>query len=230
MAGGVRAGLIPAVGGLRSPGRAWAALAALLLLGALAGAAFGWHGEAGIPQALAWRRDAPGQLWRCWSAAFVHFDAPHLAANAAGALLLGVTGGLNGMPARAALAWVLAWPLTHALLWLAPPPLRSYAGLSGVLHAGTAVLAVFLVLGESGWRRAAGAALGAALLARLAQEQAWVAPLRWQAGWDFPVAVAAHASGALAGFAAATLLAALQVRSMKGLCATSHSTPSGSAK
>jgi hypothetical protein len=44
-----------------------------------------------------------------------------------------------------------------------------------------------------------GVAVAAGLLAKLVQEQAWVAPVQRLAGWDFPVVVAAHAAGALAG-------------------------------
>ena len=43
----------------------------------------------------------------------------------------------------AALAWALAWPLTHLAL-LAEPALLRYGGLSGVLRAGAAVAAVAL--------------------------------------------------------------------------------------
>ncbi|WP_157991507.1 rhombosortase [Caldimonas tepidiphila] len=201
---------------LRRPGRAWTALAALLLLGALAVAAFGWRHDAGLPQALAWRRDAPLDAWRLWGAAFVHFDARHLAFNAAGTLLLGALGAAAALPARAALAWALAWPLTQAALWLAAEP-AVYAGLSGVLHAGAAVAAVFTVTQGRGAQRLLGAVLGLALLAKLLREQAWVEPLRTQAGWDFPLAVVAHASGALCGtLAAAALLASQPAAAARG--------------
>ncbi len=102
------------------------------------------------------------------------------------------------MPAAAALAWALAWPLTHLAL-LAQPALSSYGGLSGVLHAGAAVVAVWLLLRGRGARRWIGAAVLLGLVVKVVSEAPWQAPAQAVAGLDFPVAAAAHASGLVAG-------------------------------
>lgn len=168
---------------------------------------------AGLPatEALAWRREAPAQLWRCWSAALVHFSTWHLGANLAGVLLLGALGWQARLPVQATAAWALAWPTTHALLWLAARP-HHYLGLSGVLHAGVAVAAVTLLLRTApGWR-GLGAGLGLALLAKVILEAPWRGAVQASADWDFPVAVGAHAAGAVAGALSAALLLAIHAR------------------
>lgn len=195
---------------LTPPGVAWVALSALAvavsLLVAVAEAA-------GVParEALAWHRDAPAQVWRCWSAAFVHVTALHLGANLAGAVLLGALGWQARLPVAAAGAWALAWPFTQALLWLAIQPDR-YLGLSGVLHAGVAVAAVTLIVRPGpGWR-GLGAALAVGLLVKLVLEAPWRGAVHASADWDFPVAVGAHAAGAVAGALSAALLLAINAR------------------
>jgi hypothetical protein len=72
-----------------------------------------------------------------------------------------------------------------------------------VLHAGVAVAAAGLVARERGRRRAVGALVLAGLLLKLLDEQALGEPARLLPGWDFPVAVLAHATGAAAGLACA---------------------------
>jgi rhomboid family GlyGly-CTERM serine protease len=180
---------------------AWALLGALLLL-----PAWGVWGDPAAPDALAWQAaTAWSEPWRLWSAAWVHLSALHLAANAAGALLVVALGVAAAVPLRAVLAWALAWPLTHAAL-AAAPALARYGGLSGVLHAGVAVVAVAL------WRRAGrgerrvGAAIGAALLLKIVLEAPWRAAVARPEGWDIAVAPFAHAAGVLVG---ALLAAAL---------------------
>lgn len=200
--------------------RAWALLALALALGALAGrgaslAVWGW-----LP-GHAW--DEP---WRWWSAAFVHLSDGHLAANVLGCVVVGAFGQFGaravgaapaawppgavaeGPPAAVArdwaLAWLAAWPLTHALL-RAEPRLTGYAGLSGVLHAGVAVAALGLLVQGRGRVRLIGAAVLAGLAAKVALEAPWSAPVRSEATWDMPVAVVAHATGAAAGLACAAV-------------------------
>ncbi len=180
---------------------AWALLGALLL-----GPAWVVQGEPGAAAVLAWQATtAWSEPWRLWSAAWVHLSALHLAANAAGALGVVALGCAAHVPVRATLAWALAWPLTHAAL-AAAPALARYGGLSGVLHAGVAIVAVTL------WRRAArgerriGLAIGAVLLLKIALEAPWRAAVVRPEGWDIAVAPFAHAAGALAG---ALLAAAL---------------------
>jgi rhomboid family GlyGly-CTERM serine protease len=179
------------------------AAAVLLALGALAGIGLrpdvlDWQ------PALAWH-----EPWRAWTAALVHLSALHLAANLAGAALVGALGYVARVLRRSVLAWLVAWPLTHLAL-LARPDLSQYAGLSGVLHAGVAVVAVHLVATARGLRRAIGAALLAALALKVAGETPWAAEaLRHPAGWDIAIAPFAHASGLVAGTVASALAEAI---------------------
>jgi rhomboid family GlyGly-CTERM serine protease len=195
---------------LSRPGLAWAALSALAVAASLLVAV---AEAAGVPvrEALTWHREAPAQIWRCWSAAVVHVTAFHLGANLAGAALVGALGWQARLPVAAAGAWALAWPLTQALLWLATQPDR-YLGLSGVLHAGVAVAAVTLTVRPGpGWR-CLGVALAVGLLVKLILEAPWRGAVQASAAWDFPVAVGAHAAGALAGALSAALWLAIDAR------------------
>lgn len=185
-------------------GAAWVAVVLLVLLPALA---LGWtdpdHPDA-LHATLIWQRaHALDQPWRLVTAAWVHGSALHLAVNLLGGLLVAALGLAAGCDARAARAWLLAWPLTHALL-LVDPRLTWYLGASGVLHAGVAVAAVGLL-----WtpRRMVGAALLLGLLAKIVSESPW-----WASSVPAPmlgVAVAplAHAAGAVAGAVCALGLA-----------------------
>lgn len=183
---------------LQRPGRAWAALALLLGLGALVGAAAPAAGLDWQP-ALAWR-----EPWRWWTAVFVHLSCGHLAANLAGCAVVGAFGAAAGAQVRDTGAWLAAWPLTQLAL-LAQPALAHYAGLSGVLHAGVAVAALALVLRGRGARRAIGAAVLAGLLVKVASERAWTGALQHWSGWDIAIAPAAHAAGLAAGLVCAAL-------------------------
>ena len=170
----------------------WWALCALAAAGALVATRLD-------PAPLRWQPElALHEPWRAVTAAWVHLSRLHLAANLAGTALLAALGTAAGCGPRAALAWALAWPLTHAAL-LAQPALTAYGGLSGVLHAGVAVAAWQLLRGARGQRRAIGAALGLGLLTKLALEAPWAGPLRQVPGWDIAIAPLAHASGAAAG-------------------------------
>ena len=180
-------------------GQRWLAAAALLGLGAVAGLGL-------ESSALDWQ---PGLVlrepWRAWSAALVHLSPLHLGANLAGTALVGAIGFVAHVPKRSVVAWLIAWPLTHLAL-LARPDLTHYAGLSGVLHAGVAVVAVHLIASARGLRRAIGLALLAALALKVASETPWAAEaLRHPEGWDIAIVPFAHASGLVAG----TLVSAL---------------------
>ncbi len=183
-------------------GRAWAALAGLLGLGAaaiFAVASFDASGLAAVSAAIDWQPElAWREPWRAWSAAWLHFSGLHLGANLAGAALVGALGGVARAPRRTALAWFVAWPLTQFGL-LARSDLIHYGGLSGVLHAGVAVAALYLIVQTRGPRRLVGIALLVALAAKVLSESPWGAPLRYPAGWDIAVAPFAHASGLVAG-------------------------------
>ncbi len=188
---------------MKAPGRAWAGLAAAFGVAALAG----WWLPAPL---LDWQPAlALHEPWRAFSAAFVHWSERHLAANLAGTAVLAALGLGGQLPAGATLAWLLAWPLTHAGLAV-QPALVHYGGLSGVLHAGVAVAAAWLVATTGGTRRYIGAAVGAGLLVKLLLEEPWGPPLRLGGGWDIATAPLAHATGAAAGLLCAVALLTLQ--------------------
>jgi rhomboid family GlyGly-CTERM serine protease len=139
------------------------------------------------------------QPWRCITAAWVHLSGQHLAGNLAGAVMVAAYGRAAGCGRRAAWAWALAWPLTHAALAL-QPTLQHYGGLSGLMHAGVAVASWQLLRGEHGQRRAVGGAVLALLALKLLLEAPWQGgPLRHEPGWDIAIAPLAHSTGALAG-------------------------------
>jgi rhomboid family GlyGly-CTERM serine protease len=185
---------------LRGPGRAWPALAGTLA----AASVLAWWMPAVL---LDWQPAlAAGEPWRAWTAAAVHWSPLHLGANLLGTALVAALGVVARLPARAALSWLLAWPLTHLALLL-QPDLLHYGGLSGVLHAGVAVAATWLLLGATGARRGLAAALLAGLLLKIMLEAPWGPPLRQAAGWDIALAPLAHATGAAAGVVCALLLA-----------------------
>jgi rhomboid family GlyGly-CTERM serine protease len=168
------------------------------LLAVLAGA--GWFAPASVldwQPALAW-----AEPWRAFSAAFVHWSALHLGANMAGTLVVGAFGVAARVPPGAALAWLAAWPLTQLGLLLRPDLLH-YGGLSGVLHAGVAIAAFWLVLDGRSRERWIGGAVLAGLVAKIVLEAPWGAALRQSGGWDIAIAPFAHATGALAGAACA---------------------------
>ncbi|MEN9893771.1 MAG: hypothetical protein RLY78_4066 [Pseudomonadota bacterium] len=88
-----------------------------------------------------------------------------------------------------------------------PWPLHHYGGLSGVLHAGVAVLAVALWRAPDAARRRVGRVLAAGLLVKLLAEQPWGPVLSWDAGLGMARVPLAHLAGALAGLACGAALA-----------------------
>ena len=178
--------------------RSWLIVTALLMGGAVAA----WW----LPAAwLDWQPEqAAAQPWRAWTAAWVHWSTRHLGTNLMAAAVVGAYGWAAQMPPAPALAWCAAWPLTHALL-LVKPELAHYGGLSGVLHAGVAIVCLWLLLRARGARRAVAAAVSLGLLVKLASEQPWGPALQTSDEWDISVAPIAHATGALAGLLCAAL-------------------------
>ncbi len=176
--------------------RAWLALAVALALAAVLAASVS-------TAALEWQ---PGRAWiepwRAWTAAIVHYSAFHLVVNLVGTALVAALGWFARVPRSTALAWLVAWPLTQLGL-LARPDLLHYAGLSGVLHAGTACVGWQLAVHARGQRRAIGALVLAGLAVKVASESPWGAAVRERAGWDIATAPFAHASGLVAGLVAA---------------------------
>ena len=174
--------------------RAWIGLAAGLCVAAVAVTLSGIASSA-IDWQPARARIEP---WRAFSAVAVHYSALHLAANLAGAALVAALGAAAGVPRAMVAAWACAWPLTQLGL-LVRPDLSHYGGLSGVLHAGAAIVALHLVWRGSRIRRLIGAALAAGLVCKVLIEAPWGAPLRVGTGWDFATAPLAHATGLVAG-------------------------------
>lgn len=185
--------------------RRWAGLAAFFAIGALVlfnapATALDWQ------PALALQ-----QPWRAFSAVAVHYSALHLGANLAGAVLVAALGIAARVPSRIAWAWAAAWPLTQWGL-LVRPDLAHYGGLSGVLHAGAAVVAVHLIATGPRAQRAIGAALLAGLVLKVLSETPWGAALRHPAGWDIATAPLAHATGLIAGVGCALIAIAVSKR------------------
>lgn len=181
--------------------RAWLALAALLG----AGSVLAWLAPAA---ALDWQpARAAAEPWRAWTAAFVHWSPGHLLANLAGLLVVAAFGVVGHATLRCALAWALAWPLTHAALLL-QPGLAHYGGLSGVLHAGVAVAALQIARRRRGAPRLIGIAVLGGLVLKIVLEAPWASTLAHPRGWNIAVAPLAHAAGALAGALLHTLMSA----------------------
>jgi len=140
---------------LRIDGMAWVMLAGLLCVGAVVVTAISTEGDATpatapIAQALDWQA-ALGlrEPWRLWTCAWVHWSAAHLAVNLAGGAVVAFVGWRARLPAAAAAAWCVAWPLTQVLMAAIDPgrlvaAMPHYGGSSGVLHAGVVVLGLTL--------------------------------------------------------------------------------------
>lgn len=178
---------------------AWSAAGAALLLPALVVAS-----SPGAPAVLDWRPELVAQFWRWWSAAWVHLSTQHLLANLAGGVVVVALGVAARVATRAAIAWLAAWPLTQLGLLL-QPELARYGGLSGVLHAGVAVVALELLLRATSRERLLGAAIAAGLVLKIVVEAPWRAALTYPPGWDIAVAPLAHASGVAAGAVCAVI-------------------------
>jgi rhomboid family GlyGly-CTERM serine protease len=187
---------------------AWAGLAATLIALAL----LAWRTE---PTVIDWQPAlALVQPWRAYSAVAVHYSGLHLAANVAGAVLVAALGLAARVSQRSVWAWFVAWPLTHFALLLRPD-LAHFGGMSGVLHAGVAVVAIELVSNGTTRQRVVAGAILAGLFIKVIGESPWGPPLRHPEGWDIAVAPLAHATGAVAGLACALAAQALPLRTMK---------------
>lgn len=174
-----------------------------LLLCALHGVAsmLLWWAPADTLALLTWQADGGlRRAWTLWSSAWVHLNTPHLISNQ---LALGVLTAFVWVvrpPLASALAWLLAWPLVQAVLPLWPQ--IGYAvGLSGVLHAGVAVLAVHLLRQRIALPQARrwGLLLGLGLLAKLGLERGWNHPVVWDTANHMSVVRGAHLAGAFWG-------------------------------
>lgn len=189
--------------------RAWLGVTLVLLLALLVQPLGQGHlADGPWRAALDWQPDrALSQPWRWWTPVAAHLSAQHWLANAAGVVLVGVLGWSARVPSPAAWAWCAAWPLTHLALGLRPELLR-YAGASGMLHAGVAVTAVWLLWWGQGPLRWIGALTGGGLVLKVLIEAPWGPVLQAREGWDILIVPWSHASGTLAGGVCALLTSA----------------------
>lgn len=176
----------------------WVVLCTVLAAGAIFGAALD-------AARLDWQPSrAWSEPWRWWSAAFVHGSMRHLAANLVATGLVAAYGWAAGARPALAVAWLVAWPITHGAL-LARPELVHYGGLSGVLHAGVAAVTVQLLMRGDRRQRRIGLAMAVGQGLKLLLEQPWGALLHPPGLLGVAVAPLAHANGTLAGAACAVL-------------------------
>lgn len=179
-------------------GRLWLVLCGMLAIGTVAGAivpSAWWSWQPGL---------AASQPWRWWSAAFVHFSGAHFSGNLLALAAVALFGRAARIPAALTLAWLAAWPLTHLGL-LARPDLPLYGGLSGVLHAGVAVAALYVARRGVGSARWIGLAVLLGLALKIVWETPWGPALREDAWTGVPVVPWVHAAGVLAGLVCGAL-------------------------
>lgn len=181
----------------------------LCLLHAVASMLVWWAG-APVAQALTWRADTWAQHpWTLWTTPWVHIHTPHLIGNQLAVGALAAMAWLVRPNAVASVAWLLAWPTaTLVLPWW--PHIGYAVGLSGLIHAAVAVVAVHLLLCQDPFvpsSRRWGGLLAAGLCAKLALEQGWHWPVVWSNSANMSVVQAAHLTGAVAGAVFSTVLA-----------------------
>lgn len=141
-----------------------------------------------------------------WTHALVHLSAQHLWANVLALCAAAGIGVFVRMQGAGVLALLIAWPLSALALLMWPQPLHS-AGLSGIVHACTAILGVQAAISSQArgtvdmhyqhQQRALACSLFAVLLVKLVLEAAWHQPVTQDAAWGFDVLYAAHLTGAL---------------------------------
>ena len=183
---------------------AWPGLCLALGMGSL----YAWSG--GRQYLLVWYADGwAHHPWQLWTASLAHLSSAHLLVNLAALLAMAVLGVFLQVGRSAAWACLLAWPLGTLALscW---PVIGYYSGMSGLLMAMLAVLAVSASAQPD--TRGIGMFLLIVLGFKLLTEQAWSQPLAFDPRWGFNVVYAAHLSGALTGGASALLMRAMQAR------------------
>jgi rhomboid family GlyGly-CTERM serine protease len=136
-----------------------------------------------------------GELWRTFTGHWVHFSAAHLFWNG---LAMAITGTLlEWRRERGVGVLFLLAPLgISALLLVFEPRLQRYGGLSGVVFAAVAYLALRGLREAGSWRWLCSAAL-ALLLLKIGHELLWGESLL--AGVAVRPVPASHAAGALCG-------------------------------
>lgn len=181
----------------------------ICLLHALASMLVWWMGEP-LSQVMTWR--AEGWLHRpltLWTSAWVHRNTPHFISNQLAVGALAAMAWVLRPDVRVSLAWLAAWPLVPlSLPWW--PHVSYYMGLSGLIHAAVAGVAVYLLAGEVRVKLARrwGLMLALGLVIKLLLEQAWLRPVVWSEGLGMSVVQSAH----LVGVVAAAVLTWLAMR------------------
>ena len=187
---------------------AWPLLCALLIA---ASVGLWLAGVAGYidPTRWMWPYESWRQLpWTLWTGPLLHFLWPHLLGNALALAALAVLGAALPAPPRDALAQLLAWPLGTLALqgW---PQIGGFYGLSGVVHAAAAIVAVRALATPS--IRWLGLLLAGGLAIKLAIERGWQVPVGFDGNWGFNVVFAAHFASAVIGALLALALNAAHV-------------------
>lgn len=183
--------------------QAWPGLCLALALGSL----YAWSG--GQQDLLVWHAGAwSHHPWQLWTASLAHLTTAHLLINLASLLALAVLGGFMHAGRWAVAASLLAWPLSTLglVLW---PEITYYSGMSGLLMAMLAVLAVFATTQTE--TRVSGVVLLCVLGFKLLTEHAWSQAMAFDPRWGFNVVYAAHLSGAVAGTVSAAALLGVQI-------------------
>ena len=160
-----------------------------------------WWAREGVVDVFIWRADGwTAQPWTLWTSAWVHLNTPQLIFNQIALGALTAFAWVVRPNWTCTLAWLLAWPLGQlSLLWW--PQIGYAVGLSGLLHAGVAVLAVQLLRRRIPIPKAKrwGGLLALVLLGKLLLERGWAYPVVWDGANDMSVVQAAWFSGTLAG-------------------------------
>ena len=191
------------------PGSAWLSLCAGLALASAAATAFVLYGSETSAKGLAWHPDTWARdPWTWWTASLVHLTWGHLGANLLGLGAVAVLGYAVGAGWLAIGALLLAWPLCNLSLSLWPEPMGC-SGLSGLLHAATAILWSFVAINFKATlvNRYLGLILFGGVALKLVLEQPWAKPMVFDPDFGFEVIQASHLSGALVGLVCGLSLA-----------------------
>ncbi len=182
---------------MKRPARSWLLLCALHAVGSM----LVWWAGPKVYEPWVWRADhAWATPWTWWTSAWVHLNTAHLIGNQIGMGMLAALAWVVRPSWRTTVVWWLSWPLLQIslLVW---PQIGYAVGLTGLLHAGAAILGVDLLLRRIRIPKARrwGALLLLALLVKLLIEHAWHQPVVWDSADEMAVVQALHLSGVFWG-------------------------------